>query len=454
MATATLYAPEVDGLMRIRNSNSPDLILPIDLRAQTLIALLHNIVPTDGIRALWVTAERGSIEAFGTYAQLHADGLFDSYEQFDAHWRECYPDKMQWYRLTYEERDDTRLLTVNDRFSVRFVREAPQGVNAAFAMQLMSWLIAGVEECVRRCVQGTYNAWVSEQLPFDMRMGVMPRKTYWEIFPESLAYVQATVRENELKRFDRLFVRPSSQSAVRTDTRQRLTELSLNDYYRACGDAYMASRFPVPSNTASPEDWHRAYANPCGQVADMLDRDSPEEFLSWIEDERDDRHMWEMLPGPGFSWVTLMPIHDEFGWTLVLDGAAYPICANAIGVALALHDAGWPLSVPHADAMLRAVRGEDRVGIVPRYTMPPYDDGAFPDSEVRDFVTLPADHAEEVIERADWYPIARVRLVDQSAHEAVDAPGPPAGMHLEAGTRMQVLGPRTVINHGRKDIGR
>lgn len=447
MTIATLYAPEVDGLLRIRNTNAPDLILPLDMRAQTLLALLHNIVPHHGTRRLWITSERGPIEAFGTYETLHRDGAFDTYAQFKEHWLSCYPHALQWYSLSYTEQNGDHLLTVNERFTVRFADDAPETDNPMFVLQLMAWLIAGVEECVRRCAQGTYNEWVKSQLPFDMRMGIMPRKTYWEIVPESRAYVQAIVQKDELERFDRLFVRPPLEAPDRRNIEYRLPALSLNDYYRACTDAYIAARLPPPSESAAPVDWHMAYANPRGQTADMLDRDSPEEFLSWVEDGRGNRYVWEMLPGPGFSWVTLTPMHDERGWILVLDGATYPLCANAINAALALHDAGWPIRVPQAGAMLRAVRGEDHVGVVPRYVMPPYDNIRFPDCDVHDFVTLTVEHEKEMIAQTSWYPIVQVRLFDSTVHDSADAIASSSQSRLETNRR-------ETINHGRIGIDR
>lgn len=419
MTSATLYAPEVDNLMRIHNSHSPDLILPLDLYAQTLIALLHNIVPLHDTRSLWITSERGPIEAFGTY-DPHGDGVFESYEQFKEHWLACYPEECQWYRLTYTEHDDVRRLTINDRLSIRFIAHAPDDDDPAFVMQLMSWLITGVEECVRQCAQGTYNTWVREQLPFTMRTGVLSRKDYWTVFPESLAYVRSIVSDEDIRRFEAVFC----AQAPYTQSKQACSVdlFTLNDYFDVCRVVYSTMQLQAPCDAHSSEDWYRRYANPRGQTSlEMLDRSSPQEFASWIADSRANEYTWQILPGPSFSWLTLMPLHGEHGWILQLGSAAYPMCADAMRVALALHDVGYPVRVQHAYNMLHMVRGEDTIGILPQYVMPPYDDISFPDDSICELITLPFDHTEDVIAQTHWYPITPVHIIDQSAYELVNS---------------------------------
>lgn len=428
MATSTLYAPEVDGLTRIGNAHAPDLILPLGMLAQTLIALLRNIVPVGGLRSLWIESERGPIEAFGTYETLHDQGLFDTYAEFEDHWHACYPSDRKWYRITYDERGDAPRLSVNDRFAVRFVADAPECSDPAFAMQLLSWLVKGAETCVRQCAQGTYNERIREQLPFDMRMGVLSRKAYWSIFPESREYVRRMVRDKDIDRFVALFGGEGRQGGVRAGrpadgseiTTGGLPMMSVNDYLHVCRTAYLALGLSEPMTDATPADWHAAYANPVGRSMAALDRDDPKEFASWIADERDDGHTWEIAPGPGFSWFALTPVHRDDRWRLELRSAAYPMCADTIRLALLLHDTGLPVTVPNAHELANTVRGDDSIGILPHYLMPPYDDVAFPDAAVTEYIALPYERMKEVILHARWYPVEEVRLFDQTAEEPVD----------------------------------
>lgn len=411
MTNATLYAPEVDELMRMRNAGSPDFILPLDLHAQALVALLHGIVPDHGTRVLWIRAERGPIEAFGSFEELHADGLVDDYDEFRSQWLAGYPDPEQWYELRYDEQDDTPRLSINDRFTVRFVKTTSVCADPALGLQLMSWLVSEVERCVRECAQGTYNDTIRERLPFSLRTGVLSRKAYWRIFPESHAYFRHVISDEDIDRFSLLFDGGPMNAPLPT--------LCANGYYDACRIVFSSLGIAEPAAGAASADWYAAYANPRGASPRIIDQESPGEFASWIADGRADDHTWQILPGPGFSWMALEPVHGERGWTLELRSADYPMSACAMRAALALHDAGLPVRVPQAHTLACTARGEDRIGILPQYVMPPYDDVAFPDPTIVDYLALPYDHTQEVIRHTQWYPLPQVRLF--GIHDSPDA---------------------------------
>ena len=53
----------------------------------------------NGVRALWLRAERGPIEDYGNAEEEVACGDFDSVEEFIEEWKAWFPDEIKWYQL-------------------------------------------------------------------------------------------------------------------------------------------------------------------------------------------------------------------------------------------------------------------------------------------------------------------------------------------------------------------
>ena len=75
-----------------------------------------------------------------------------------------------------------------------------------------------------------------------------------------------------------------------------------------------------------------------------------------------------------------------------------------------MHDAGLPVTVQQADALARAAKGEDLVGAVPHYVVPAHAGVLFPGDEIIDFMTLPSNHRQEIIDAVRWQPVHEVTL--------------------------------------------
>ena len=59
-----------------------------------LFALLEQVAPEspNGVRTLWLRAERGPIEDFGNAAEEIAEGNYDSEEEFVNAWKSWFPE--------------------------------------------------------------------------------------------------------------------------------------------------------------------------------------------------------------------------------------------------------------------------------------------------------------------------------------------------------------------------
>lgn len=425
MATAAFYAPEIDNLIRFRNTTTPDLDLPFDTKAQALVALIKNIAPSGEhrVRSFWIPAKRGPIEAFGDYDQLHDEGEFGTPREFKDQWLACYPTEECWYTISYAQHQQEHLISINGGFSIRFARNNSLYSEREHIDVLLDWLLKGTEDCIRQCAQGTYNAFVADHLPYDMRTGTIRRADLWRIFAKDRDYLLPRIADGDLSRFAGLFTERAAQHSP-TDRsgadptgseggapHAPVSGMTAARYLAACASGYRAIGLKPPRNHApSPADWYRAYANPRGLELLDIDQDSPGAFASLANDDQGTGHTWEVLAGAGFSWMPLLPVQDGNGWSFHLGDGNYPSAAEAIEFALGLHDAGLPVTVQQADALVRAAKGEDLVGAVPHYVVPAHAGVLFPGDEIIDFMTLPSNHRQEIIDAVRWQPVHEVTL--------------------------------------------
>lgn len=95
------YAPQVNNIAHALKDRS-NLTDPGDIALmEELFRLLSTVEPADedGRRCLWITAERGPIEAAGSFDDYRALGKVDTYDEYVERWKWYYPDERYWYML-------------------------------------------------------------------------------------------------------------------------------------------------------------------------------------------------------------------------------------------------------------------------------------------------------------------------------------------------------------------
>ena len=70
-----------------------------------IFRLLHRLEPGPENTSweLWLRAERGTIEDFGSFEELRADGQVESFEEFETWWRSEFPEKVEWFHFAAGE---------------------------------------------------------------------------------------------------------------------------------------------------------------------------------------------------------------------------------------------------------------------------------------------------------------------------------------------------------------
>jgi hypothetical protein len=149
-------------------------------------------------------------------------------------------------------------------------------------------------------------------------------------------------------------------------------------------------------------------------LLDIEPADDAEAFRTWYETRTRTGHPWEICRGGNTTHISLQMAPEEEGWRVYLSGFSAARCVETVRMAVALHGCDVPIVVVNGPDLLRMVRGEDFVGIVPTHVLPRYCHGFFPAQDrVNDFIHLDSlgDAEEAASQLVDWYPISLLKQV-------------------------------------------
>jgi hypothetical protein len=149
-----------------------------------------------------------------------------------------------------------------------------------------------------------------------------------------------------------------------------------------------------------------------------IDPESPVAFDEWYNLSHEEKwkienptHMWEAIKGSSRTRVHLYVQRDEKGYYLSMSVNEY--CCPEYGVKFfnALKREGVPITFYNGRLISEYLSGEGKVGIVPCFDSPSdYFYGGFADKDVGEFINLPDEKNENLIQKAQWEPLVEVRL--------------------------------------------
>ena len=190
-----LTQPKIDGYISWlrRNDHFGMTSCIYDDKSQKLLdelfELLEQVAPEspNGVRTLWLRAERGPIEDFGNAAEEIAEGNYDSEEEFVDAWKSWFPEDVKWYHFQAVEDKAEGYRAVAVRHSYVIVqdkRREPAGWPCEIS-EFVQWLVDGVRSCIEMLKAGTYNDVVRENLPPQHRTGTIRRRDFWNVWPDA-----------------------------------------------------------------------------------------------------------------------------------------------------------------------------------------------------------------------------------------------------------------------------
>lgn len=379
------------------------------------------VMGDDEYRGFYIEVPRPTPEEWGDAEELIASGEYDSREAFLADWLAFNPMETRWFHVASTRYGDSRSLRVTDRKLTMFIITncpacADGAPDDAWCRDILIRLFDYLERMIDVVVANPdgFNDYVAHNLPYQQRTGRIAQKELNRIVPN--CKIEVEDQETAIKVLEDSVhgrsVPPLETMTIRLYcTYYRIANEAYEAYYRKRGASGRVYEDPqdVPEELRDVAYYKRMKFV---DVETLYDIDSPKDFIRFATD-----HYGEL----GLSRLNIFASNKrQQGWMIVVSNSYSANVGLAIEVATALYKAGAPILIYDAERLLRILREEDSVRLVPSsfhnymgyqeegivYELPwEYecsDDGDSP-------LTLEQYHA--IVSIAEWQPEERVKPI-------------------------------------------
>lgn len=378
-----------------------------------LFELLKKIKPTssDYIWRLWLPVKRGKLEDFADpndQDDLEYYGA-ENREELERVWKTFYPHEIMWYRFSAidDAKIDDRRIYLGDKQIITVNEGKTEKAQVKEISELTGWLLATVNGVIAELKAGTYNARVEKELPLEQRIGDIPRKDYFDLFPDRRERFLNGITKLEIEEFVGY---ANSQPEDSENMDGHLLSVTANDFFNACAIAYKANDYKDCSRT--PIEQYKGNADGRDEGLTELDPDSAEAFEHWLEWSQYGGHPWEIYPGGSVTHIDLEVSRDTQGYFFSLAGSSESRCIETVRIYLALKRSDIPVFLWDAPILVDRLLETDLIGIVPQDVWPYHCEHLYPDDEIHTFMNLPVeqDEAEQMLPFISWQLQDEVKL--------------------------------------------
>ena len=324
------------------------------------------VMGDDEYRGFYIEVPRPTPEEWGDAEELIALGEYDSREAFLADWLAFNPMETRWFHVASSRYGDSRSLRVTDRKRTMFIITncpacADGAPDDAWYRDILTRLFDYLERMIDVVVANPngFNDYVAHNLPYQQRIGRISQKEFNRIVPN--CKIEVEDKETAIKALEDS-VHGRSVPPLETMTIRRYCS-----YYRIANEAYEAyyrKRGASGRVYEDPQDVPEelrdvAYYKRMKfvDVEALYDIDSPADFIRFATD-----HYGEL----GLSRLNIFASNKrQQGWIIVVSNSYTANVGLAIEVATALYKAGAPLLIYDAEKLLRILREEDWVRLIP-----------------------------------------------------------------------------------------
>jgi hypothetical protein len=443
-------APFFDGIISAYDNRFLNPAQPSDALVNAMDPLFRLLAPlkpclkNDEAKVLWITVPRGSIEDWESFDDAKEYDEVKTYAEYEDLWKEYYPDEVKWYRLVLcenkEDRPSNRYRAVAIDNTAIVNADLSKGTHAETwfteepVVDLLPLLVEAARKSMDLLKEGTYNDFVSKNLPCQHRIGVLKRSDAWRVVPDARDTYWKNMDEETYRAF---------KSCLPTNAEDRIGRLhsfTANDFFRACYLGYKACGYNLTG--MSPEQAYLRYAD--GRDEGLtgtgfglnegpgIDFDSPSAWDNWYNSSRGGGHPWEVIRGGNSTHVDLYVVNDsrELGYLLQLGkisekeyeeraakaGYYFELAGiyrewESIRFFVALRSAGLPVVLNDADEIATKFDGTGYIGIVPHRMIPAYCESLYPEKygRVVDFMNL-FDEDKDLLPYVEWLPEEKAEL--------------------------------------------
>lgn len=324
------------------------------------------VMGDDEYRGFYIEVPRPTPEEWGDAEELIASGEYDSWEAFLADWLAFNPMETRWFHVASTRYGDSRSLRVIDRKRTMFIITncpacADGNPDDAWRGDILTRLFDYLERMIDVVVADPdgFNDYVVHHLPYQQRTGRIAQRELNRIVPNCKIVVEDP--ETAIKALEDSVhgrsVPPLETMTIRLYcSYYRIANEAYEAYYRKRGASGRVYEDPqdVPEELRDVAYYKRMKFV---DVEALYDIDSPEDFIRFATD-----HYGEL----GLSRLNIFASNKrQQGWMIVVSNSYSANVGVAIEVVTALYKAGAPLLIYDAEKLLRILREEDWVRLVP-----------------------------------------------------------------------------------------
>lgn len=325
-----------------------------------------TVMGDDEYRGFYIEVPRPTAEEWGNAEELIASGKYDSREAFLADWLAFNPMETRWFHVASTRYGDSRSLRVTDRKRTMFIITncpacADGAPDDAWCRDILTRLFDYLQRLIDVVVADPdrFNDYVAHNLPYQQRTGRIAQRELNRIVPN--CKIEVEDKETAIKALEDSVhgrsVPPLETMTIRLYcTYYRIANEAYEAYYRKRGASERVYEDPqdVPEELRDVAYYRRMKFV---DVETLYDIDSPEDFIRFATD-----HYGEL----GLSRLNIFASNKrQQGWMIVVSNSYSANVGLAIEVATALYKAGAPLLICDAEKLLRILREEDWVRLVP-----------------------------------------------------------------------------------------
>jgi hypothetical protein len=413
----SLKVPMIDGLVQQAVENPQ-----VDGKEKDQVISIFNkmcsIAPqgNDEFRKIWITADRGKITDFGSFAEYKEEGTVHTKKEFHDLWLWEYPEKQKWYSVTVTKYKEVVYLYINSELAFSTDKEkdsTPPPLYPRSNTKLLTWLSAEVGKVIKEIKADpmAYNKRIEKYLPYQKRIGKIKRSDYWAILPEEGKRIKKKLKPADIKILELL--QATDEESEVDDPSTIIKSMTAGKFFRYCEMGYDSNGyFKKEAKLLSPKEKYGRMADgrDCGLKS--IRQNSVQAFKEWYEKESNcGGHPWEICRGGNSTHISLYVVRKECGWQLQLAGLSDSRIIETVKIAVALYKNKVPFQLLEAKAILQFVTGKDFLGIVPEDVTPRYCHSLFPDEDdINDYMNLDESKKSEIARKATWYPEIQASL--------------------------------------------
>lgn len=414
-----IYAPELIKYRECYGGNRFDESTALTEESQRLYDFIlkevKKIKPTvkgRNIWVLWFCAPKGSLEDFGDYEELHEEGAYDNYEEFENDWKSIEKEEY-WFRLSIVIEDNFSSLWLDKSNIITIIEDNKTSCPIDFD-ELLCFLLYELRKIVDMVISGTYNDYINEKLPYEYRQGIIQRRTLLQYDPKFREMYLSDLSDEEINAFVNCFDGKDDKDVPS----ERITEMTAGKYYDVCSYCYCAAKYKDIEDKTPKQIFMRYGDNRDGGLS-TLDENSVEDFDTWYQlstmekwEINNSSHMWELSQGSTHTRLHLYLEKDNSGYYFVLSGGTHYATEEVVRMFTELKKRNVPVVLYNAEIIKNKVLGLDEVGIIREFeSSHSFAYGGFPKEKVMNFICL-EDIAEEtrqsVVQAIEWFPLVKV----------------------------------------------